>query len=196
MPQCISLTSSGKPCRNHAKMNNVLCYSHDKKPRNQYYKFIGNNQGNYPYKLGLNTLADNNETFNADQQCGPGGLYFTDKYSILEFLSFGDTLCIVTIPDGAQVVQIGEKCKTDQMVIESMHDFWTVETWKMLILSGVVFATTHDFMMGAARRKKFELHKFWHENIRPLWPEYIKQGLIEARSCGNKDITDFFESLS
>jgi len=42
-----------------------------------YYKIIGaNNHGKYSYKLGLNTLADNNEIFDKAPICGPGGLYF------------------------------------------------------------------------------------------------------------------------
>ncbi len=166
-----------------------------------YFKFIGSNQGNYPYKLGLNTLADNNEIFNTDKQCGPGGLYFTDSHSIFDFVHFGNTLCVVTIPDGAQTVKVGNKWKTDQMVIESMHEFWTVETWEMLLARGYrgdfLAQGMYFFISAAVRRQKLELVKFWHENINPFSADFIRDGaqLVHSYNGKRQDLIDFFASL-
>ncbi len=202
MPRCNATTSSGKPCRNHAKVNGQVCYSHTSRPkkppivRQTYYKFIGKNKGNYPYKLGLNTLADNNEIFDARPRCGPGGLYYTDIDSIFEYLCYGDTLCIVTIPADAQVVQLMGKWKTDRMVIESMHDFWTVETWEMLSTLGVQWREMYFLMAQAIYRQKLELIKFWHENIYPLVSPFIKDSeRIVCSNGGNQDISDYFLKL-
>ncbi len=198
MPYCNAIiASSGKPCRNYAKVNEPVCFVHETRVKiaqsqnETYYKFIGNNEGSYPYKLGLNTLADNNETFDPRAQCGPGGLYFADSHFIFNFMGYGNTLCLVTIPDGAQIVKINNnKWKTDQIIIESMHEFWTVETWKMLFERGVDFVTRGPYFLisGAIRRQNLELIKFWHENIQPIPANF---------SCthANQDIVNFFASL-
>lgn len=72
-----------------------------------YYKIIGRNFGNYPYKIGLNTLKENGENFDPSPFCCKGGLYFTDKANIHHFYSYGDKLCILTIPENAKVVLVG-----------------------------------------------------------------------------------------
>ena len=78
----------------------------------KYYKFIGNNNGNYPYRIGMNTLKHNNEEFDS-KECCKGGLYFSNIDNILEFLRYGDTLCVVTIPENAIVVEFNDKYKSN-----------------------------------------------------------------------------------
>ncbi len=101
-----------------------------------YYKIIGNNFGSFPYKLGLNRLADNNEIFNPSPECGPGGLYFCNIEHIFEWFEYGDTVCELSIPTGAQVVAVGDKFKADSIYIEQKMDLHNVETFKYLISKG------------------------------------------------------------
>jgi len=101
-----------------------------------YYKIIGANCcGNYPYKLGLNTLADNGEIFNKEPICGPGGLYFCSIKYIFIYLNHGDKLCTLTIPYDAQVVKVYNKYKADQIYIEKMMEI-NDDTIKYLIEHG------------------------------------------------------------
>jgi len=84
---------------------------------NTYWKIIGKNRGNFPYHLGVNSLAETGETFDATPDCTPGGLYFTDIEHILEYLEYGDKMCQLTIPPDAQVVAVGTKFKADKIEI-------------------------------------------------------------------------------
>ncbi len=101
-----------------------------------YYKIIGNNFGSFPYKLGLNTLADNNEVFNPSQECGPGGLYFCKVEHIFKWFEYGDTVCELSIPTGAQVVSVGDKFKADSIYIEQKMDLTKEETIEYLFSKG------------------------------------------------------------
>ncbi len=95
-----------------------------------FAKIIGNNHGNYPYRLGLNSLKYNNEIFDASPHCVAGGLYYCKLENILDYSNYGHTLCFVSIPDDAQVVQIGNKFKTDRFVIDQMFDLRDAQTWE------------------------------------------------------------------
>ncbi len=97
-----------------------------------YAKIIGKNQGHYPYRMGLNSLKYNNEIFDASPQCIKGGLYYCKLENILDYLNYGHTLCLVSIPSDAQVVQVENKFKTDRLMIDQMFDLRDVETWKFL----------------------------------------------------------------
>jgi hypothetical protein len=103
-----------------------------------FVKIIGKNHGSYPYRVGLNTLKYTNETFNPAPECGHGGLYYCEIQHVFEWLSYGDTVCIVRPADDATVVQIGKKWKTDQLIIDEMKDLWEVSTIKWLVEHGAV----------------------------------------------------------
>jgi hypothetical protein len=82
-----------------------------------YYKIIGKNNGNFPYHLGVNSLAETGETFNAKPVCAAGGLYYTTVKFIFEYLNYGDRVCRVQIPADAHVVQVENKFKADKIEI-------------------------------------------------------------------------------
>ena len=86
-----------------------------------YYKIIGNNFGHFNYKIGLNSLSDNNEEFNQYPEYGPGGLYFCDIKHIFEYLDYGDKVCTVEVPEDAQVVQVGNTFKADKIIITNIY---------------------------------------------------------------------------
>lgn len=57
-----------------------------------YVKVIGRNRGKFPYHLGLNRLADNDdEPFDPRPDCGPGGLYYCNVKDVLDWLGYGGT---------------------------------------------------------------------------------------------------------
>ncbi len=101
-----------------------------------YFKITGNNLGNYPYRIGLNTLKHNDETFNTEMMCGPGGLYFTTAKNIFGFVYCGHELCIITLPKDAQVVQVINKIKSDKIIIEKKMLLWDGKTLDYLVSMG------------------------------------------------------------
>lgn len=105
--------------------------------REVHYKIIGNNFGNYPYRIGLNTLKHNGEVFNPIPECGQGGLYFCEVTDILQWINYGHTLCVVEIPEDAQVVQLRRKAKADKIIILDMLPLDDVNTWKYLVKQGL-----------------------------------------------------------
>jgi len=100
-----------------------------------YYKIIGKNFGKYPYKLGLNTLADNREKFSRGAVCARGGLYFSDIKNIFGYLHYGDKVCTLTIPDDAQVIKVENKYKADKIYIHKITEI-NIDTIKYLVKCG------------------------------------------------------------
>ena len=125
-----------------------------------YYKIIGKNNGKYPYKLGLNTLADSGEIFNKKPICGPGGLYFCNIKYIFEYLYYGNKVCILTIPDDAQVVKVGNKYKADQIYINGMLEI-NYDTIKYLVTCGADITINNNYAVcWAARNGHQEIVKY------------------------------------
>ncbi len=131
-----------------------------------YYKIIGNNFGSFPYKLGLNRLADNNEIFDSSPTCGPGGLYFFCELNyIFRWLYYGNTVCELIIPAGAQVVAVGDKFKSDSIYIEQKLDLDKIETFKYLISKGLDIHIDNDIPLRYASRNGYlDIVKFLVEN--------------------------------
>ena len=85
--------------------------------RPTYWKIIGDNFGHFPYHIGINSLEENGETFDARPICGAGGLFFTDIEHIFAYLQYGNRLCEVLIPEDACVVKVEGKYKADKIEI-------------------------------------------------------------------------------
>ena len=91
-----------------------------------YYKFIGDNRGNYPYHVGLNTLEENNEVFNDTSECCEGGLYFSTIENLRKFIEYGNKVCVVTIPDDATDIKwhnIGSSDQFDKLIRKVVDNF-------------------------------------------------------------------------
>jgi len=111
----------------------------------KYYKIIGANlYGKYPYKLGLNTLADNGEIFDETPTCGPGGLYFCDIKHIFKYIYHGDKICVLNIPDNAQVIEVEDKYKADQIYIDKIMEI-NYDTIKYLVDNGADITVAYSF---------------------------------------------------
>ncbi len=112
--------------------------------RQNYVKIIGNNYGNYSYRVGLNTLKHNNEVFDPKETCGPGGLYYTTPQHVFEYIMYGDQVCILTIPENAQTVVLYDKRKSDRIIIDQIMPLWTVETISYLVENGADIHAKND----------------------------------------------------
>jgi len=82
--------------------------------KKQWFKILNTDfcHNNFQYKLGVNKDI---LPFDPRPNCGPGGLYFTERAFLHLYLGFGDHIALVDVPDDAQVCQMENKLKTDQL---------------------------------------------------------------------------------
>lgn len=96
---------------------------HESVEKNQkqiYYKIIGDN---HKYHLGLNAMK---EAFDDSSSCTTGGLYYTKKEHVWNFLHDGNKICKIEIPDDAKQVRVtsisGTCFKSDKInILELQH---------------------------------------------------------------------------
>ncbi len=160
-----------------------------------YVKIIGNNCGNYPYRIGLNTLKHNNEVFDPEETCGPGGLYYTTPQYIFEYNMYGDKVCILTIPNEAKVVTFDDKCKSDRFIIEKIIPLWTLETIQYLVSLGADIHVDYNCVLRwAAQNDNIETIKYLvsigadihaDDNVAILW----------ASMYGYLEVVQYFVSM-
>lgn len=110
-----------------------------------YYKIIGNNHGTFNYHLGLNTLEENGEIFDDSSSCTAGGLYYTTKKYIWKWLSYGNKICKLRIPDDARQVEVRLRTniqdkklfKSDKIIILDIQDIClkTIIDWEIPMMS-------------------------------------------------------------
>ncbi len=118
-----------------------------------YVKIIGENFGNYPYRIGLNTLTYNGETFDERPICVAGGLYFTTADHIFEYIDYGDKVCLLTIPNDAHVVSMYKKCKSDRIIIREILPLWNIDTIRLLLSMGAdIHANSDSVILHACYR--------------------------------------------
>ena len=87
-----------------------------------FYKVLESNLNHhsFQFKEGLNV---DSVPFNPFGDCGPGGLYFTDKINVLNWasqLSY-TKVADVTVPDDARVIQGKNKWKADRLILSNIR---------------------------------------------------------------------------
>ena len=102
----------------------------------EYYKVIRKDLTHfgYTYKHGLN---EDPKPFSTEKDCGPGGLYFTDRENLVDFIAYGDYICKVTVPKNVALMSIPDpkqhtmKWKAKKIIVDlenkiPMNEFpWT-----------------------------------------------------------------------
>lgn len=83
-----------------------------------YYKILRKDLTHYGYTYTIGLNIDTNK-FN-HSECGSGGLYFTTKKHIHEFLIYGDYIADIEIPKGAQCYKFKNKYKAEAVIIKSI----------------------------------------------------------------------------
>ena len=114
----------------------------------------------YQYKLGLNKIEDNNETFIPEGECKKGGLYFCNMACFLDFLDFGNKMAILEIPNDAQIYIEKFKFKTDRFIIKEiieLKNFYIDEYYNDKDLKEIVFYRPKMFEF--IKNKTEELYK-------------------------------------
>ncbi len=105
-----------------------------------YVKITVNHYGGYPYRIGLNTLKHSLDSYS---------LYYDTLQSIFRYIpSYGDKICILTIPKESKVDVVNKlSTKSDKIIIEKIMPLWTLETIQYLVSIG---ADIHDNVLKSA----------------------------------------------
>lgn len=87
-----------------------------------YFKFFPENLivKGFQYKLGNNKDI---HSFNKSQECGKGGLYYTDIQNIMRYEDFGKMIGVIEIPEGVPIVKLGYKYKSPEINIIALYDY-------------------------------------------------------------------------
>jgi flagellar biosynthesis/type III secretory pathway chaperone len=89
----------------------------------KFYKFLKNDLKHYDfqYELGLNI---DTKPFNPNNTCSEGGLYFCEESKChMYWMSYGNKLAFIEIPNDARVYIENDKFKADKLVITEVSDF-------------------------------------------------------------------------
>ena len=71
----------------------------------------------FKYQIGLNI---DTQSFNPSGSCESGGLYFTGIKHLFEFLSYGQYIALIELPDDSQIYIEYNKFKADQVIIKKI----------------------------------------------------------------------------
>ena len=97
---------------------------------NEFYKCINkeHKQMGFQWKIGLN--IDTNKFYTTGTH--KAGLYFTNRDRIHNYLTYGNYICTLRIPDEATIViddPQGEACRADRLYLEKMTLIKDFEFW-------------------------------------------------------------------
>jgi ankyrin repeat protein len=99
-----------------------------------YFKIFNESDkhNNFQFKDGLNTDSQKFNS-NPNQECGSGGLYFSNENNILGFLEYGDFIREVEIPaDETNILHFENKSRAKSLFLHPKKDLRKVETWHWL----------------------------------------------------------------
>ncbi len=139
-----------------------------------FYKILNKSlkHNGFKYNLGLNidTLP-----FNPSGSCEPGGLYFTTFDHIFKFISYGDNIAEISIPDDAKVYEDPslDKYKADRIFIKSIE---TLENF---------FNKNPKFLMIAIKQNGCTLCFVKNQTLE-LCMEAVKQDGLALQSVKNQ----------
>lgn len=102
---------------------------------NKFYKVLNErmNMKDFQYHIGLNY--------------DDSGLYFADGKNICSYLSYGDKIATILIPEDAHVVKMERQLKSDKIIVEEIYDLDDINTWKMLLSDKVDIHTEFDYAL-------------------------------------------------
>ncbi len=67
--------------------------------------------------------------FNPTRSCSAGGLYFSSRKNIFQYIFYGNNIAELTIPNDARVYVEHDKFKTDKFIIESVTPLKEYHGW-------------------------------------------------------------------
>ena len=109
----------------------------------------------FQYTNGLNILK---EPFAETGSCVPGGLYFADITSILQFLNYGVYLREITLPlndPDFKIVKDNNKWRANKIILGKKYNLWEKETFEYLVSVGADVHADINFAVRLASEKGY-----------------------------------------
>jgi hypothetical protein len=133
----------------------------------RYFKIFNedDNHNNFQFQNGLN-IDSQKFNSNPNQECGSGGLYFSNENNILGFLHYGPFIREVEVPENeTNIVHFENKSRAKSLFLYPKKDLRKLETWHWLKGKNVNITVGYDYALRwAARNGHFEIVKFLLEN--------------------------------
>ena len=177
-----------------------------------YYKVTNEKEihNGFQYKDGLNKL---DIPFERNGTCVKGGLYFTDREHIYQFLGYGNGIREVTLPETAQMVKDSGtesvKYRADSIILGKKWNLADVETWKEFKLNDMdraaqfghleIVKCLHeigkncsiDAMDFAAKNGHLDILKYLHE----IEKDCTTNAMDHAAENGHLDILKYLHEI-
>ena len=129
----------------------------------KYYKIFNEIHTHHEmeYKKGLNTDSIPFNS-NPNDSCVEGGLYFSDKENICQFLyNKGVFIREITLPDNELVVKDDNKYRSHSIILKKKHDLRNVKTWEWIIKQGInIHAHNDQSLIWASQYGHLDIVKF------------------------------------
>ena len=134
----------------------------------KYYKIFNeeDNHNGFQYRDGLN-IDDKKFNNNHLKSCVEGGFYYSDADNICAFLSYGNYIREVELPDGAKQVKDpdGNKWRSDKLFLHERKDLSKIETWQWMIDQGInIHAYNDKALRWVSDNGHIDVVKFLVEN--------------------------------
>jgi len=158
----------------------------------RYYKIFNDTHkhNGMLYKKGLNTDSIPFNS-NPNDSCVPGGLYFSDKDNICEFLDSGVFIREIEIPKNEVIVTDYNKYRSHSIILKKKHDLRQVNTWKWMIKQGINIHVYDDLALRVASDAgNLKVVKFLVEKGADIHA-YNDLALRHASANGHLDVVKF-----
>jgi len=171
----------------------------------RFFKVFNENENHndFQYSVGLNVLI---EEFNNDpnDECVPGGFYYTTLEYISSFFLFGNHIREVFIPQDAMTVHVNSMCTRfrSNMIILSEH-MWTLDDFILEFqdhLNWTAISYSHTLSEDFIRQFKDKVKWFYISSNQTLSEDFIREfsDSVEWRSLSmcKKLSEDFIREFS
>jgi ankyrin repeat protein len=159
----------------------------------RYFKIFNelDNHNNFQFKDGSNTDSQKFNS-NPNQKCGSGGLYFSNKNNILEFLHYGPFIREVEIPKYEKnIVHFKDKSRAKSLFLHPKKDLRKLETWHWLKEKKVNLRVDYEnALRWAAYNGNLEIVKFLVQNGANVNAE-DDSALLFAAENGHLEVVEF-----
>ena len=158
-----------------------------------YVKVLNNGlvMRRFQYKLGLN---EDTKPLNKDPGCTEG-LHFCEVRDVFRWVGLGETLAIVEIPEGEEIIKCKRKLKSHRIIIKEVMPLWNVETIEFLVKNGADVHMCNDYVLRlAAASGRLDVVKRLVEHGADV--HAMDDCALEcAKRCDQYEVVQYLESL-
>lgn len=132
-----------------------------------YFKITNENEKHRGLQYQDGIVEDILPFNNSQESCCPGGIYFSDKDNILNFIDYGQWIRQVEIPEDAKWMRDpeGDKFRASKLFFHPRKELLNIDTLKWLIENGVnIQGDDNAILRRVVGNGNLEILKFLFEN--------------------------------